>query len=87
MAKSKNHRLARFGSTEKLAGYFDSHDMGEHWEQWPEVRFDVDIKKRRFLVSVDEQVMDKLMQLAKARHTSAPRLINRWLKEKLVAVS
>jgi hypothetical protein len=85
MAKSKNHRLPQFGSVEKLARFFDSHDMGEFWEQLPAAVFDVDLRRQRYLVAIDEQLMDAVAEIARVKHTSAQRLIQRWLKEKIVA--
>ncbi len=44
MAESKAHEMIPSGSLDELIEFFDTHDMGEKWEQMPEVDFDVDIK-------------------------------------------
>ncbi|MGQ9630092.1 MAG: hypothetical protein ACUVXI_07215 [bacterium] len=36
--------LPHFGSLDELVEFFDSHDLGEYWDQMPEVDFEVDIK-------------------------------------------
>ena len=76
------NKLPEFDSVEELTEFFDTHDMAEHFDAMPEVHFDVDIQRRSFLVSVDKQLMKKLAEVAKARHTSTEELVNSWLNEK-----
>ena len=56
--------------------------MSEYFDEMPIAHFDVAIQRRRFLVSVDQQLMKKLAQVAKAHHTSTEQLVNSWLEEK-----
>jgi hypothetical protein len=44
MARSKGESLLT-GSVDELVRFFDAHDMGAHWDEMPEVHFDVDIKR------------------------------------------
>ncbi len=74
--------LPNFGTTQDLVNYFDTHEMGDHWAQMPEAHFEVSLKKRTYLVSVDEEVMKRLSDIARAQQTSAEALINSWLREK-----
>jgi len=87
MEKSKSKRLPRFGSVSKLVGFFDTHDMGDYWEQMPEADFNVDLKHSRHLVAINEDLMTKLAAVAKAKHVSSQRLVNAWLEEKLLKAS
>jgi predicted HicB family RNase H-like nuclease len=61
--------------------------MGEFWDEMPEVHFDVDIKSKRYLISVDESLMSKLSEIAKLQQVSLEDLVNLWLKEKVLEVS
>ncbi len=74
--------LPCFGTTQDLVDYFDTHDMGDHWAQMPEAHFGVSLKKKTYLVSVDEEVMKRLSNIARAQQTSAEALVNSWLREK-----
>jgi hypothetical protein len=38
--------------------------MGDYWEQMPEAYFDVNIKKRKHLVALEEDIIDKLTKIA-----------------------
>lgn len=75
-------RLPEFNSIDDLVEFFDTNDFGEY--DLPDADFDVDIKKRTFLVAVDKSLMVKLGKVARAQHISTGELVNSWLEEKAV---
>jgi len=79
--------LPKFGTNQELVDYFDTRDMGDHWEQMPEAHFEVNLKKKTYLVSVDEEVMKRLTEIARSRQTSTESLVNSWLREKTAQVA
>jgi hypothetical protein len=83
MAKSKAKSLPEFDSTAALVDFFETHDMGEYWEQMPKAEFEIKLKRRKHLIALEEDVIAKVTRLAKAKHISSEALINTWLKEKL----
>jgi hypothetical protein len=85
MEENKPATLPKFNSTEELIEFCETHDMGEY--DLPEVHFDVDLKRKRYLVSVDEAVMSSLMEKARIQQVSVELLVDSWLKEKLLSVS
>ena len=87
MAKSKSPTLPKFESLDELVGFFDTHDLGDYWEQMPEASFDINIKKRKHLVAIDEEIVPQLNKIAKSKKVSSEKLINTWLKEKLSKAS
>ncbi len=82
MRESKSKKLPQFSSIDELVSFFDTHDLGDYWEQLPEAHFDIEIEKRRHLFAIDEEIADKLNEIAKSRHIPSERLVNLWLKEK-----
>jgi hypothetical protein len=87
MAENEATPLPHFQSLPELVEYFDAHDMGEHWDRMPEAQFEVDIKRRHRLVSIDEDLMSQLSDLAKSHQVSVEVLIEAWLKEKVAGAS
>ncbi len=87
MAKNKSKGLPLSRSLDELVEFFDTRDMGEYWEQMPEAHFDIDIKRRTHLVAIDEELIDRLSAIAKAKRVPAETLINTWLKEKMLEAS
>ena len=83
MEKNKSRTLPRSKSVKELVDFFETHDMGNYWQQMPEAYFDVNIKKRKHLVALEEDIIDKLTQIAKAKKVSSESLINTWLKDRI----
>jgi hypothetical protein len=42
-----------FATIEEAAVFWDTHDLADYWDLTEEVDFDVDLKHRRYLVSLD----------------------------------
>ncbi len=87
MEKNRSKTLPRSKSVKELVNFFETHDVGDYWEQMPEAHFDVNIKKRKHLVALEEDIVDKLTEIAKAKRVSSESLINTWLKDKLRRVT
>ena len=83
MKKSKNKAVPHFNSIDELTNYFDTHDMGEFYEQMPEADFEVDIKRRKYLFALDAEVARKLTEIAKSKKMTSEALANAWLIEKI----
>jgi hypothetical protein len=79
MKENKSKPLPRSKSVKELVDFFESHDMGDYWEQLPEAHFDVNIKKRKHLVALEEDIVDKLTEIAKAKKVSSESLIRVFL--------
>lgn len=83
MAGNKLIGLPQFHSLDELVRFFETHDIGEYWDQMPEVEFEVDLKTRRHLFAVEEELAEKVAEIAKVKHVSSEALINSWLREKI----
>lgn len=83
MKKSENKILPHFSSLDELVNFFDTHDMGEFYEQMPEADFEVDIKRRKYLFALDAEVAKKLTEIAKSKQITSEALANVWLIEKI----
>ena len=82
--ESKSKPLPEFKSLNELVEFFDTHDLGEYWHEMPEVNFEVDLKKRTHLFSIDSELAVRLTEIAKTRQISSQALVNGWLKEKIM---
>jgi hypothetical protein len=83
MAKSKSRKSVAARSVSDLVEWFDHNDSGDYLSQMPEVDFDVDLKRRKHLVSLDPELSAKVTRIAKAKKTSSESLINSWVREKI----
>ena len=87
MAKSKAKTLPELKSTSAVVDFFETHDLGDYWEQLPEADFEIKLKRRKHLIALEEEVVTQVTQIAKAKKISSEFLINTWLKEKLQKAS
>lgn len=83
MAANKKDALPQTDSLAELAEFFDTHDMGEYWDQMPEANFDIDIRRRKHLVALDDDLAGEVSKIARSRHVSSEALVNALLREKL----
>ncbi len=84
MSSTNPKNLPRWRSMDELVDYFETHDMGEHFDQMPETHFEVEIKSRKHLIVIDEEVFSTLAEIAQKEGVSTDELIDTWLKERIV---
>jgi hypothetical protein len=84
MQKSKSKTLPDFKSLNELVEFFDTHDLGEYWDEMPESNFEINLKKKTHLFHIDGELAVRLTEIAKSRQISSQTLVNDWLKEKIM---
>lgn len=82
---NNNKLLPKFESLDKLVDYFDDHDLGDHLDKMDEVEIEVDLKQKVHLIALDEDLANKLAEIARSEHTSSATLVNAWVREKIQA--
>jgi hypothetical protein len=76
--------MPTFGSLDELVKFFETHDLGEYWDQMPDAHFDIEITRRMHIFSLDEDLAERLTAIARAKRMPSKTLINEWLREKVV---
>ena len=87
MPKSKKQRdqiPESFASIEEAAEFWDNHSTADYDDLMRDVHFDVDIKRRTFLVPVDGSIAREITAIAKREGLGLETLVNLWLQEKLM---
>ncbi len=84
MERSKTKSIPKFGSLDELVEFFETHDLGEYWDHMPEAHFDIEIKRRVHIFSLDEDLAERLTAIARAKRIPSKTLINEWLREKVL---
>lgn len=84
---SENKKIPKFDSIDELTAFFDENDLGDYLENLPEADFDVNLEKRTYFVAVDEELSRKLIEIAKREHQSSEKIVNSWLREKILSYS
>jgi hypothetical protein len=84
MTKNKK-TLPKFRSVNRLVDFFEGHDMGDYWDQMPEVSFDINLKKSTHIVAIDQDLIERLARVSKSKKIPSGQLVNAWLREKLAS--
>ena len=73
---------------EEIGEFWDTHSLADYWDETHEVAFEVvNLTSKPNLVSVEPEVAEQLTALATKQGISIEKLVNRWLQEKLEAVT
>lgn len=81
-AKSSRSKAATY---EEIGEYWDSHDLVSTGVADKSAEFDVDIKRRRFLVAIEPTLFAQVRRRAAKKGLSAESLLNLWVQEKCAA--
>ena len=81
--KKRDPLPEHFASLEEAAEFWDTHDTVDYEEFMRDVEFDVDLKPRTHLVTIEGRVYDRVRAVAKKRRVPIDKLVSRWIEEKL----
>ncbi len=71
-------------SYEEMAEFWDTHDLGDYWEQTEPAEFEISPQaRRRYLVSVDRNILLRIQQMARKRGLTTESLVNLLLEQHL----
>ncbi|MDI6795089.1 MAG: CopG family antitoxin [bacterium] len=82
--KKKDSIPEHFSSIEEASAFWDTHDLGDYWDQTTEARFEVDIQTERNYYSLEKDLSKEIEGIARNKGVSSETLVNLWLKEKIL---
>ncbi len=84
MPKNRREPIPKHFRTLEAAGEFwDTHDLGDYWDQTEEVAMSFRLKRKRHLFAIEPELARKLHAAAAARGVSPETIANLWLREML----
>jgi hypothetical protein len=76
--------ISQAESYKEIGEFWDTHDLGDYWDQTEPVEFEVDIQSETTYYALERQLSQKLAKVAEQRGVSAETLLNMWVQEKLL---
>ncbi len=71
-------------SYEEISKFWDSHSLADYWEQTETADFEVEPNaRRRYLVALDPQLLQRVQQLAQSRGLATESLVNLLLEQRI----
>ncbi|SRR5713226_7396051 len=83
MPKSKKSIPEHFRTLEEAGDFWDTHDLGNYWDQTGEAAMSFRLKRKRHLFSIEPALARKLHAAAVARGVSPETIANLWLRQAL----
>ena len=78
--------LSNVSSPEEIAQFWDTHSLGDYWDETHEVEFDVRVQQRR-RITLDPELYAKIQAQARQRGVLPETLVNIWLTERVQQAS
>jgi predicted HicB family RNase H-like nuclease len=72
-----------FASYEEAAEFWDTHDTTDYSDTFETVVVEAELKRRRYEVEIDEDLMRALTEQAQKRGIGVNQLVSEMLKEKI----
>lgn len=84
MPKNKKQSIPKhFRTLEEAGAFWDTHDLGDYWDQTEEVAMSFRLKRKCHLFAIESQLARKLHAAAVAHGVSPETIANLWLRERL----
>ena len=81
---NKNKKIPQFKNYDEMANFWDTHSLADYWDQTEPAKFEISKElRRRYLVSVDRELLERAQHLARIRGVSTESLVNLLLEQRL----
>jgi predicted DNA binding CopG/RHH family protein len=81
---SADKQIPEMKSYEEIAEFWDTHSLADYWDQTEPVEFELDPQaRRRYLVALDPELLQRIQKLAQVRGLSTESLVNLLLEQRL----
>ena len=76
--------IPEMSSYEEISKFWDSHSLADYWEQTEPADFEIEPNaRRRYLVALDPQLLQRVQQLAQSRGLATESLVNLLLEQRI----
>ncbi len=77
-------KIPEFTSYAEMEEFCDTQDLGEYWDQTNSAEFEISPQaRRRYLVSVDRDLLLRVRHIAQLRGITTENLVNLLLEQRL----
>ena len=75
--------ISKARSYRAISEFWDTHDLGDYWDQTKPVDFEVAVQSEATYFPVETSLCDKIARIARKRGISPETLLNLWLQERI----
>lgn len=77
-------KIPDFKSLDEAADYWDTHSFADYFEDTEPIEIEVRLARRKILLEIDRDLSEKLKKIARKKKQSYDKLINSWVREKIM---
>lgn len=77
-------KIPDFKSLEEAADYWDTHSFADYFENTEPVEIEVRLPRHKIMLDIDRDLRNKLKKIAQKKKQSYGKLINAWIREKIM---
>jgi vacuolar-type H+-ATPase subunit C/Vma6 len=77
-------KIPELASYEEIAEFWDTHSLADYWDRTEPTVFEIaENARRRYIVSLDAELLRRLQELARTRGISTESLVNLLLEQRI----
>lgn len=81
---SDDKTIPELTSYEQMADFWDTHSLADYWDETEPADFEIDATaRRRYLVALDPELLERVRQLARTRGLTTESLVNLFIEQRL----
>jgi len=81
---TENKHIPEFKSYDEMAEFWDTHSLSGYWDQTQPAEFEIlSQARRRYLVSVDRDLLARVQMVARTRGLTIESLVNLLIEQRL----
>lgn len=77
-------KIPDFKTLEESAEYWDTHSFADYIDDTEPVEIEIQLEGHKLILDIDEELSDKLVEIARKKRLSCKKLVNTWIREKIV---
>jgi hypothetical protein len=81
---SADKKIPEMNSYDEVVEFWETHSLADYWDETEPAEFEIDPNaRRRYLVAVDPELLQRAQKMAQSRGLSTESLVNLFLEQRL----
>jgi hypothetical protein len=81
---SADKKIPEMSSYDEIVEFWETHSLADYWDETEPAEFEIDPNaRRRYLVAVDPELLQRAQKMAQSRGLSTESLVNLFLEQRL----
>jgi hypothetical protein len=79
-----DNKIPEMSSYDEIVEFWETHSLADYWDETEPAEFEIDSNaRRRYLVAVDPELLQRVQKMAQSLGVSTESLVNLFLEQRL----